>query len=161
MTSRTSPDRPLQTSPIKVKDYFTNPLHRIKQSSFTEVSFTVSALNTFVRNFSHKANPKFISLHEIQQYVKKFSTDVWTQQTTTLNWYKLISISLSRILRSKMDSSILNTLLSSLSRKLSKITSLRKQSKKYINLWSLWLSAVFWTKLNIWELNWLKLKPRK
>jgi hypothetical protein len=29
-----SPDKNTASSPIKVKDYFTNPLHKIKQSAF-------------------------------------------------------------------------------------------------------------------------------
>lgn len=64
MTSRPSPpphDKFSSPSPIKVKDYFTNPLHKIKQPAFTEVGFTVSALNTFVKNFTYRNNSKYIN----------------------------------------------------------------------------------------------------
>ena len=60
-------------SPIKVKDYFTNPLHKIKQPAFTEVGFTHSALNTFVKTFTNRSNNKYINLSAVKNYIKSFS----------------------------------------------------------------------------------------
>lgn len=74
LSSKMSPERRDKTpSPIKVKDYFTNPLHKIKQPAFTEVGFTVPALNTFVKNFTNRQNSKYVSLHTIKDFIKKFS----------------------------------------------------------------------------------------
>lgn len=90
--SKYSPPRE-KTSPIKVKDYFTNPLHKIKQSAFTEVSFSVPALSTFVRHFTYKNNSKYINLADIQEYIKKFSNFAFMQPTITRSSSRPTSIS--------------------------------------------------------------------
>ena len=72
---RSSPERNKTPSPIKVKDYFTNPLHKIKQPAFTEVGFTTTALNTFVKNFTNRHNSQYISLTSIKSFIKSFSND--------------------------------------------------------------------------------------
>ena len=76
-----SKEKTTTASPIRVKDYFTNPLHKIKQPAFTEVGFTVSALNTFVKNFTNRTNSKYINFQEIKSYIKKFSNSSLTQPT--------------------------------------------------------------------------------
>ena len=70
---RTSPDKSKLPSPIRVKDYFTNPLHKIKQPAFTEVGFTTTALNTFVKNFTNRHQSQYISLTAIKAFIKSFS----------------------------------------------------------------------------------------
>ena len=63
-------------SPIKVKDYFANPLHKIKQPAFTEIGFTHSTLNTFVKTFTNRYNNKYIDLASVKAYIKSFSTSM-------------------------------------------------------------------------------------
>ena len=60
-------------SPIKVKDYFINPTHRIKQNSFVEVGLGEGALNTFVKNFTNRHNPRYISYTAIHEFIVSFS----------------------------------------------------------------------------------------
>ena len=55
-----------KTSPIKIKDYFTNPIHRISQPAFVEVSFNPQTLNTFVKTFTNRYNSRYISYQAIQ-----------------------------------------------------------------------------------------------
>lgn len=50
-----------QGSPIKVKDYFANPIHRIKQPAFVEVGFNQSTLNTFVKKFTNRLSGRYIN----------------------------------------------------------------------------------------------------
>lgn len=49
-----------------MKDYFTNPIHRIKQRAFVEVGLGEGALNTFVKNFTNRNNPRYISYAAIR-----------------------------------------------------------------------------------------------
>lgn len=60
-------------SPMKVKDYFTNPIHKIKQSSFLEVGFTQEHLNTFVKAFTNRFNSRYISFATIREFISTFS----------------------------------------------------------------------------------------
>jgi len=46
---------------MKVKDYFTNPIHKIRQPSFLDVGFTQEHLNTFVKAFTNRFNSRYIS----------------------------------------------------------------------------------------------------
>lgn len=48
-------------SPLKVKDYFANPIHRIRQPAFVEVGFSQSHLNTFVKTFTNRYHSRYIS----------------------------------------------------------------------------------------------------
>lgn len=61
-------------SPIKVKDFFTNPLHKIKQPAFTQIGFTSGTLNTFVKSFTYRENSNYINMSAIKSYIKSFST---------------------------------------------------------------------------------------
>jgi hypothetical protein len=60
-------------SPIKVKDYFTNPIHKIKQPAFVGVGFTQSTLNTFVKTFTNRYSNRYISYSAIKEFIKSFS----------------------------------------------------------------------------------------
>jgi signal recognition particle receptor subunit beta len=60
-------------SPMKVKDYFANPVHKIKQPAFVEVGFNQSTLNTFVNNFTNRYSNRYISYSAIKQFIKSFS----------------------------------------------------------------------------------------
>ena len=62
-----------QPSPIKIKDYFTNPLHKIKQPSFLETGFNQSHLNTFVKAFTNKNDPNYISMSSIKKFIQSFT----------------------------------------------------------------------------------------
>jgi hypothetical protein len=53
-------------SPMKIKDYFANPLHRIRQSTFLEVEFTQEHLNTFVKTFTNRNSSRYISFVDIR-----------------------------------------------------------------------------------------------
>jgi hypothetical protein len=55
-----------EPSPIKIKDFFTNPTHKIKQQSFVEVGFNQTTLNTFVKSFTNRHNNRFISFTAIK-----------------------------------------------------------------------------------------------
>lgn len=48
-------------SPIKVKDFFANPIHKIKQPAFVQVGFNESTLNTFVKTFTNRYSSRYIS----------------------------------------------------------------------------------------------------
>ena len=65
-------------SPIKVKDFFTNPLHKIKQPAFVEVGFNHTTLSTFIKAFTCKYNTRYLSLTSIKAFIKKFSTISFT-----------------------------------------------------------------------------------
>lgn len=60
-------------SPIKIKDYFTNPLHKIKQPSFLETGFNESHLNTFVKAFVNKNDPNYISITSVKKFIQSFT----------------------------------------------------------------------------------------
>ncbi len=60
-------------SPMKVKDYFANPAHKIKQPAFVEVGFNQSTLNTFVKNFTNRYSNRYISYSAIKEFIKSFS----------------------------------------------------------------------------------------
>jgi len=60
-------------SPIKIKDYFTNPLHKIKQPSFLETGFNDSHLNSFVKGFTNRNDPSFISISAIKKFIQSFT----------------------------------------------------------------------------------------
>jgi len=53
-------------SPIKIKDYFANPIHRIRQPAFVGVGFTQSTLNTFVKAFTNRYSSRYISFTAIR-----------------------------------------------------------------------------------------------
>ena len=65
-------------SPLKVKDYFTNPIHRIRQSTFLEVGFTQEHLNTFVKAFTNRFNSRCLSFTAIQEFISTFSISLST-----------------------------------------------------------------------------------
>ena len=73
-TPETKP-KDLSPSPIKIKDFFTNPLHKIKQPAFTEIGFTHATLNTFVKTFTHRHNSRFINMASIKAYIKSFTNN--------------------------------------------------------------------------------------
>lgn len=58
---------------MKVKDYFANPIHKIRQSAFIDVGFTQSTLNTFVKNFTNRYSNRYISYSAIKEFIKSFS----------------------------------------------------------------------------------------
>lgn len=64
-----------EPSPIKVKDYFTNPLHKIKQPCFVQTGFNQSHLNTFVKAFTNRTNTNYISMASIENFIKKFTNN--------------------------------------------------------------------------------------
>jgi hypothetical protein len=72
-------------SPLKVKDYFTNPTHRIRQQAFVEVGFTQTHLNTFVKAFTNRYHSRFISFSSIREFIASFSNIGSTQPTKTQN----------------------------------------------------------------------------
>jgi len=53
-------------SPIKVKDYFANPMNRIRQPAFVEIGYSDQALNTFVKSFTNRYNGRYISFSAIR-----------------------------------------------------------------------------------------------
>jgi hypothetical protein len=64
-----------EPSPIKVKDYFTNPLHKIKQPNFVQTGFNQSHLNTFVKAFTNRSNNNYISITAIKSFIKNFTNN--------------------------------------------------------------------------------------
>ena len=73
---RNSPERKVRDSspsPVRVKDYFTNPLHRIKQPAFVEIGFSEVALNTFVKTFTNRHNNRLINLAAVKEFIRNFS----------------------------------------------------------------------------------------
>lgn len=60
-------------SPLKVKDYFANPMHRIRQTSFLEVGLTEDQLNTFVKTFTNRSNSRYISFEAVCDFITTFS----------------------------------------------------------------------------------------
>lgn len=66
-------NRRLSPSPIKIKEYFTNPLHKIKQPSFIETGFNEAHLNTFVKTFANKSDPNLISISAIRKFIQSFT----------------------------------------------------------------------------------------
>jgi hypothetical protein len=69
-------------SPIKVKDFFANPIHKIKQPAFVSVGFNQSTLNTFVKNFTNRYSNRYISYAAIKEFIKSFSTLALIQPIT-------------------------------------------------------------------------------
>lgn len=51
---------------MKIKDYFTNPIHRIRQPAFVAVGFTQSTLNNFVKTFTNRHSSRYISFAAIR-----------------------------------------------------------------------------------------------
>ena len=67
-------------SPMKVKDYFANPMHRIRQPAFVGVDFTQSHLNTFIKSFTNRFNSRYISFTAIREFITSFSSSLFIQQ---------------------------------------------------------------------------------